>query len=71
MDVESFEPMKERMRPLEGIARGEMAVAEGRTATHADPLEASPESRSGPCELRGSRYRSHVIQSESKGLPRR
>lgn len=36
VDVESFRAMQERMAVLEGIARGEMAVAEGRTATHAE-----------------------------------
>ncbi len=36
VDVESYERMQERMTLLEGIARGEMAVAEGRTVSHAD-----------------------------------
>lgn len=36
VDVETFESMKERMTLLEGIARGEMAVAEGRVATHSE-----------------------------------
>ena len=35
VDVESFELQRERMALLEGIARGEMAVAEGRTLSHA------------------------------------
>ena len=35
MDVDSFDLLQERMALLEGIARGEMAVAEGRTLTHA------------------------------------
>ncbi len=35
VDVASFELLQERMTLLEGIARGEMAVAEGRTLTHA------------------------------------
>ena len=35
MDVDSFVLLQERMALLEGIARGEMAVAEGRTLTHA------------------------------------
>lgn len=35
VDVESFELMQQRMTVLEGIARGEQAVAEGRVATHA------------------------------------
>jgi prevent-host-death family protein len=34
VDVESFERLQERMAILEGIARGEMAVAEGRAVTH-------------------------------------
>jgi prevent-host-death family protein len=33
VDVESFELMQQRMSVLEGIARGEQAVAEGRVAT--------------------------------------
>lgn len=33
VDVESYQLMQQRMAVLEGIARGEMAVAEGRTAT--------------------------------------
>jgi len=35
VDVETFELQRERMALLEGIARGEMAVAEGRTLSHA------------------------------------
>ena len=35
VDVASFDLLQERMLLLEGIARGEMAVAEGRTLTHA------------------------------------
>jgi len=35
VDVESYELMQQRMSVLEGIARGEQAVAEGRLATHA------------------------------------
>ncbi|WP_147653011.1 type II toxin-antitoxin system prevent-host-death family antitoxin [Vulcaniibacterium gelatinicum] len=34
VDVESYELMQQRMAVLEGIARGELAVAEGRVATH-------------------------------------
>ena len=34
VDVASFDLLQERMTLLEGIARGEMAVAEGRTLTH-------------------------------------
>jgi prevent-host-death family protein len=36
VDVETFELMQQRMAMLEGIARGEMAVAEGRVVTHAE-----------------------------------
>ena len=35
VDVETYELMQQRMAVLEGIARGEQAVAEGRVATHA------------------------------------
>lgn len=35
VDVESFERMQQRMAVLEGIARGEQAVADGRVVTHA------------------------------------
>lgn len=35
VDVESYQLMQERMSVLEGIARGEQAIAEGRVATHA------------------------------------
>jgi prevent-host-death family protein len=35
VDVETYELMQQRMGVLEGIARGEQAVAEGRTASHA------------------------------------
>lgn len=35
VDVESYERMQRRMTVLEGIARGEQAVAEGRVASHA------------------------------------
>jgi prevent-host-death family protein len=34
VDVDSYHRQQERMAVLEGIARGEMAVAEGRTLTH-------------------------------------
>jgi prevent-host-death family protein len=34
VDVESFDAMQRRMKLLEGIARGERAVEEGRTLTH-------------------------------------
>ena len=36
VDVESFELLQQRMGILEGIARGEMAIAEGRVVTHAE-----------------------------------
>jgi len=36
VDVDSYHRQQERMAILEGIARGEMAVAEGRTLTHGD-----------------------------------
>jgi prevent-host-death family protein len=35
VDVESYELMQQRMKLLEGIARGEKAIEEGRTVTHA------------------------------------
>jgi prevent-host-death family protein len=35
IDVETYERMQQRMAVLEGIARGELAVSEGRVATHA------------------------------------
>jgi prevent-host-death family protein len=35
LDVESYELMQQRMAVLEGIARGEHAVAEARVASHA------------------------------------
>jgi prevent-host-death family protein len=34
VDVASFEALQNRLRILEGIARGERAIQEGRTATH-------------------------------------
>ncbi|CAN5431669.1 type II toxin-antitoxin system Phd/YefM family antitoxin [soil metagenome] len=34
VDVETFELQQRRMEILEGIARGERALAEGRTLTH-------------------------------------
>lgn len=36
IDVESFELMQKRLHLLEGIARGEQAIAEGRAVTHAE-----------------------------------
>lgn len=35
VDVESYQLMEQRMAVLEGIARGEQAIAEGRVTTHA------------------------------------
>lgn len=35
VDVATFEALQHRMRILEGIARGERAIREGRTSTHA------------------------------------
>ncbi len=35
LDVETFQLMQQRMAILEGIARGEQAVADGRVLTHA------------------------------------
>jgi prevent-host-death family protein len=35
VDVESYELLQQRMSVLEGVARGEMAVAEGRLVPHA------------------------------------
>ncbi|MFV1977184.1 MAG: type II toxin-antitoxin system prevent-host-death family antitoxin [Candidatus Scalindua sp.] len=34
VDVESFESLKGRIKLLEGIARGERAVEDGRTVSH-------------------------------------
>ena len=36
VDVDSYERAQQRMAVLEGIARGEMAVAEGRVTSHAE-----------------------------------
>jgi prevent-host-death family protein len=35
VDVESYDLLQKRMKLLEGIARGEKAVEEGRTLSHA------------------------------------
>jgi prevent-host-death family protein len=35
VDVETFEKLQDRMSLLEGIARGEKAVEDGRTLSHA------------------------------------
>jgi prevent-host-death family protein len=34
VDVETYEKLQRRMKVLEGIARGERAVEEGRTVSH-------------------------------------
>lgn len=34
VDVETYDMMQKRMRLLEGIARGERAIEDGRTLTH-------------------------------------
>lgn len=39
VDVESYELMQQRLSLLEGIARGEQAVAEDRTVTHSQAKE--------------------------------
>lgn len=39
VDVETFELQQRRMAILEGIARGEKALAEGRTVTHKEAKE--------------------------------
>jgi prevent-host-death family protein len=36
VDVETYELQQKRMSLLEGVARGEMAVAEGRVVSHAE-----------------------------------
>ncbi|HEY5971476.1 MAG TPA: type II toxin-antitoxin system Phd/YefM family antitoxin [Pseudoxanthomonas sp.] len=35
VDIESYERLQQRMAVLEGVARGEMAIAEGRVVSHA------------------------------------
>ena len=35
LDVETYQVMQQRMAVLEGIARGEQALADGRVSTHA------------------------------------
>jgi prevent-host-death family protein len=35
VDVETYEALQRRLSPLEGIARGEKAIDEGRTLSHA------------------------------------
>ena len=36
LDVETYQLQQQRLAILEGIARGEMAVADGRIATHSE-----------------------------------
>lgn len=36
VDVETFELLQQRVIVLEGIAQGEMAIAEGRVVSHAE-----------------------------------
>ena len=36
MDVNTYERLQRRMRILEGIARGEKAIREGRTVSHSE-----------------------------------
>jgi prevent-host-death family protein len=36
VDVETYQLMQQRMGVLEGIARGEQAISEGRVATHSE-----------------------------------
>lgn len=36
LDIETFEAMRDRIALLEGIARGERAIDEGRTVSHAE-----------------------------------
>lgn len=36
MDVTTYERLEKRMRILEGIARGETAILEGRTLSHSE-----------------------------------
>ena len=38
VDVESFENLKSRIKLLEGIARGERAVEDGRTLSHEEAI---------------------------------
>ncbi len=38
VDVSVYEMMQNRMKILEGIARGERAILEGRTVTHAEAM---------------------------------
>lgn len=39
VDVDSFDLLQDRIRILEGIARGEKAIRDGRTLTHSQAKE--------------------------------
>jgi prevent-host-death family protein len=39
VDVESYDYMRQRLQVLEGVARGERAVREGRTYTQSEAVE--------------------------------
>lgn len=39
VDVETFEQLQQRMKLLEGIARGEGAIEDGRVVSHTDAKE--------------------------------
>jgi len=39
VDVETYQLMQQRLTVLEGIARGEQAIAEGRVATQAQAMD--------------------------------
>jgi predicted transcriptional regulator len=42
VDVATFESLQRRMSLLEGIARGERAIEEGRTVSHAEAKRRAP-----------------------------
>ena len=69
VDVETFETLQRRMTLLEGIARGEKAIEEGRSLTHKQvwnsspvPLSAIQDSRSGPKLLGTASYQSPQLK---------
>ena len=39
VDVESYEGMEKRLKLLEGIAKGERAIEEGRVVSHSEAVE--------------------------------
>ncbi|REJ78187.1 MAG: type II toxin-antitoxin system Phd/YefM family antitoxin [Acidobacteria bacterium] len=39
VDVEDYESLQKRLKILEGIARGELSISEGRTVSHRDAEE--------------------------------